>query len=97
MAQPPQPAPDNLGVFSTGLTAKAPIDALISLQLGNWYVKGELQYYHIFNDALLAAGNSPVLPAVSPRRQASAVTAPATTRVLTAMSWSALSGQDSPS
>jgi hypothetical protein len=45
----------NLGVFSTGLTAKAPIDALIPSRLGNWYVKGGFQYYHIFNDALLAA------------------------------------------
>jgi hypothetical protein len=45
----------NLGLFATGLTAKAPIDTLIPTRLGNWYIKGGFQYYHIFNDALLAA------------------------------------------
>jgi hypothetical protein len=45
----------NLGVFSTGLTAKAPISALIPTRLGNWYVKAGFQYYHIINDALLGA------------------------------------------
>jgi hypothetical protein len=45
----------NLGVFSTGLTAKAPLNYFIPTRLGNWYVKGGFQYYHIFNDALLAS------------------------------------------
>lgn len=48
-------ADSNFGVVSTGLTAKAPVDALIPTRLGNWYIKGGFQYYHIINDALLAA------------------------------------------
>jgi len=43
------------GVVSTGLTAKMPIDFLISPRFGNWYVDAGFQYYHIINDALLAA------------------------------------------
>jgi hypothetical protein len=45
----------NLGLVATGLTAKAPIDTIIPTRLGNWYIKGGFQYFHIFNDALLAA------------------------------------------
>jgi hypothetical protein len=42
------------GVFSTGLTAKVPL-AFIPKNLGNWYVKGGFQYYHLINDSLLLA------------------------------------------
>jgi len=45
----------DFGVVSTGLTAKVPIDAVIPTRLGNWYIKGGFQYYHLVNDALLAA------------------------------------------
>lgn len=45
----------NLGVVSTGLTGKMPIDFIIPARLGNWYVDAGFQYYHIINDALLAA------------------------------------------
>jgi hypothetical protein len=48
-------ATSSAGVFSTGLTAKSPIDYIIPTRLGNWYVKGGFQYYHILNDALLGA------------------------------------------
>jgi hypothetical protein len=48
-------ATSNLGLVSTGLTAKAPLDFIIPTRLGNWYIKGGFQYYHIFNDALVAA------------------------------------------
>jgi hypothetical protein len=45
----------NFGVFSTGLTAKASLSPIIPSRLGNWYIKGGFQYYHIINDGLLAA------------------------------------------
>ena len=45
----------NGGVFATGLTGRTPLDAWIPKRLGNWYVKYGFQYYHIINDALLAA------------------------------------------
>jgi hypothetical protein len=45
----------NAGVFATGLTGKTPLDFWIPKRLGNWYVKYGFQYYHIINDALLAA------------------------------------------
>jgi hypothetical protein len=45
----------NAGVFSTGLTAKLPIDFLIPPRLGNWYVNAGFQYYHLINDSLLLA------------------------------------------
>jgi len=45
----------NAGVVSTGLTGKMPIDFIIPARLGNWYVDAGFQYYHIINDALLAA------------------------------------------
>ena len=48
-------ADSNFGVVSTGLTAKMPIDFIIPTRLGNWYVSGGFQYYHILNDSLLAA------------------------------------------
>jgi len=50
-----QCATSNAGVFSTGLTAKLPIDFLIPPRLGNWYVDGGVQYYHLINDSLLLA------------------------------------------
>ena len=46
---------NNVGYFSTGLQAKYTIDAFVPKRLGTWYVKGGVQYYHIINDALLAA------------------------------------------
>jgi hypothetical protein len=45
---------DNAGVFSTGLTAKLGMH-WIPARLGNWYLKGGFQYYHIINDNLLLA------------------------------------------
>lgn len=45
----------NAGFFSTGLTARYGLDSVIPKRLGNWYVKAGFQYYHIINDALLAA------------------------------------------
>ena len=45
----------NVGYFTTGLSAKYALDAFIPKRLGNWYVKGGVQWYHIDNDALLAA------------------------------------------
>ena len=48
-------AKSNGGVFSTGLTARLPIDFLIPLRLGNWYVDVGFQYYHLINDSLLLA------------------------------------------
>jgi hypothetical protein len=48
-------ATSNAGVFSTGLTGKLPIDFLIPPRLGNWYVDGGFQYFHLINDSLLLA------------------------------------------
>ena len=48
-------ATSNLGMFNTGLQAKYALDAFVPKRLGSWYVKGGVQYYHIFNDALLSA------------------------------------------
>ena len=45
----------NVGYFSTGLQAKYSLEGFIPKRLGTWYVKGGVQYYHIINDALLAA------------------------------------------
>jgi hypothetical protein len=45
----------NTGVVSTGLTGKLALDSVIPKRLGNWYVDAGFQYYHILNDALLAA------------------------------------------
>jgi hypothetical protein len=45
---------DNVGVFSTGLTAKLALE-WIPPRLGNWYAKAGFQYYHIINDNLLLA------------------------------------------
>src|ERR1700726_182747 len=45
----------NAGVFSTGLQAKLALDSMVPKRLGNWYIKGGARYYHIINDALLAA------------------------------------------
>jgi hypothetical protein len=46
---------DNVGVFSTGLTAKLALDAWVPGRYGKWYVKGGFQYYNIINDNLLLA------------------------------------------
>jgi hypothetical protein len=40
---------------STGLTGKWDLGAWIPSRLGKWYAKGGFQYYHIINDALVAA------------------------------------------
>ncbi|MGP0094096.1 MAG: hypothetical protein ACLPKB_29745 [Xanthobacteraceae bacterium] len=45
----------NFGVFTTGLQAKLALDSIVPKRLGNWYIKGGARYYHIINDALLAA------------------------------------------
>jgi hypothetical protein len=45
----------NAGVFSTGLTGKLSLDSIIPKRLGNWYLTAGGQYYHIINNALLAA------------------------------------------
>src|ERR1700722_11781555 len=45
----------NTGVFTTGLQGKLALDAVVPKRLGSWYVKAGGRYYHIFNDALLAA------------------------------------------
>ncbi len=45
----------NLGVFSTGLQARYSLAGVVPTRLGSWYLKGGVQYYHILNDALLAA------------------------------------------
>lgn len=48
-------ATSSAGFFSTGLQAKYGLESVIPKRLGNWYVKAGIQYYHIMNDALLAA------------------------------------------
>jgi len=45
----------NFGYVSTGLRGLLALDSVVPKRLGNWYVKGGFQYYHINNDALLAA------------------------------------------
>jgi hypothetical protein len=45
----------NAGVVTTGLQGKLAIDSIIPKRLGSWYVKAGARYYHIINDALLAA------------------------------------------
>src|SRR5579883_2706394 len=45
----------NEGVVSTGLQAKLALDSLVPKRLGSWYVKVGGRYYHVINDALLAA------------------------------------------
>jgi hypothetical protein len=53
----------NWGYFSTGLQGKLALDSVVPKRLGNWYLKGGVQYYHIMNDALLAAqGTGGVAP-----------------------------------
>jgi hypothetical protein len=49
-------ATSNVGYYSTGLQAKlAILDTIIPKRLGSWYLKAGVQYYHLQNDALLAA------------------------------------------
>jgi hypothetical protein len=40
-------AASNVGLVTTGLTAKMAVDGLIPTRLGNWFIKGGFQYYHI--------------------------------------------------
>lgn len=42
------------GYYSTGLQARLGLP-MVPKRLGNWYVKGGVQYYHIENDSLLGA------------------------------------------
>src|ERR1700733_14817439 len=44
----------NLGVFSTGLTATAPL-TFMPASYGKWYVKAGFQYYYLLNDSLRLA------------------------------------------
>jgi hypothetical protein len=44
----------NMGVFSTGLTATAPL-TFMPARYGKWYVKGGFQYYNLLNDSLRLA------------------------------------------
>jgi hypothetical protein len=44
----------NAGVVTTGLQGKLALD-IVPKRLGSWYVKAGARYYHIINDALLAA------------------------------------------
>jgi hypothetical protein len=45
----------NAGVFTTGIQGKLALDTIVPKRLGNWYLKAGARYYHIINDALLAA------------------------------------------
>ena len=45
----------SLGYVSTGLKGVLALDSFVPKRLGSWYVKGGVQWYHIYNDALLAA------------------------------------------
>jgi hypothetical protein len=45
----------NVGYYSAGLNAKLALDSYIPKRLGSWYLKAGAQWYHIDNDALLAA------------------------------------------
>jgi hypothetical protein len=45
----------NAGVVTTGIQGKLALDAVVPKRLGNWYLKAGARYYHIINDALLAA------------------------------------------
>jgi hypothetical protein len=44
-----------MGLFSTGIQAKYSLEYLVPKRLGNWYLKGGVQYYRITNDSLLGA------------------------------------------
>jgi hypothetical protein len=46
---------DSLGHFTTGIVGKLGLDWFMPKRLGNWYVKAAGHYYHIYNEALLAA------------------------------------------
>ena len=45
----------NAGVVTTGIQGKLALDAIVPKRLGSWYVKAGARYYHVINDALLAA------------------------------------------
>jgi hypothetical protein len=46
---------DNLGMVTTGIVGKWDLGKVIPKRLGNWYFKAAGHYYHIENEALLAA------------------------------------------
>jgi hypothetical protein len=45
----------SLAFYTTGIAAKWSLDKVIPKRLGSWYVKAAGHYYHIDNEALLAA------------------------------------------
>jgi hypothetical protein len=45
----------NLGFVTTGIQGKLALDSIVPKRLGSWYLKASGHYYHIYNDALLAA------------------------------------------
>jgi len=49
---------NSVGFVLAGVDAKYMLDAYIPKRLGNWYIKGGVHYFHIANDALLAAQTS---------------------------------------
>jgi hypothetical protein len=48
-------ATSNLGVVTTGIQGKLALDGIVPKRLGSWYLKAGARYYHVLNDALLAA------------------------------------------
>jgi len=57
----------NWGYFSSGLTAKYTVpDTVVPKRLGSWYLKGGVQWFHMLNDALLAAQGTGGLPPGAP-------------------------------
>lgn len=48
-------ATSNMGYVAAGLQAKYSLETIIPKRLGSWYAKGGVTYYHLVNDALLAA------------------------------------------
>jgi hypothetical protein len=53
----------NWGYFSSGLTAKYTFPGtVVPTRLGSWYLKGGVQWFHMLNDALLAAQGTGGLP-----------------------------------
>lgn len=46
----------NLGVVSTGLTAKVPA-SFVPARFGNWYLYAGVQYYYLINDSLVDANS----------------------------------------
>jgi hypothetical protein len=44
-----------MGLITTGLQAQYSLESLVPKRLGNWFLKGGVQYYRITNDSLLGA------------------------------------------